>query len=114
MRETGTPMDKSRIAMFQEILKMDPNDPVVYFGLGQEYMQGGVYPEAIVAFANAVRCNPNYSAAYRFLGECFEKSNQPHQAKEVYAKGIPIAEAQGDLEAARAMTVFLKRVSEIK
>ena len=97
--------------MFLEVLSMDPDDPMVYFGLGQEYMKGGVYIKAVEAFGNAVRCNPNYSAAYRFLGECFEKAQQPQQAKEVYEKGIPIAQAQGDLEAAKAMTAFLRRVS---
>lgn len=97
--------------MFLEVLAMDPNDPMVHFGLGQEYMKAGVFPKAIEAFAAAVRCNAHYSAAYRFLGECYEKAQQPLEAKATYEKGIPIAQAQGDLEAAKAMSVFLKRVA---
>ena len=103
-------MDKSRIEMFKDVIKMDPSDPVVWFGLGQEYMHVALYSEAVEAFESALRLNPNYSAAYRFLGECFEKSGQPQKAKEIYEKGIPIAEKQRDLEAAKAMMAFLKRV----
>ena len=97
--------------MFKEVLKSDPNDPMVYFGLGQEYMREGKLIEAIEAFENAVRLNPYYSAAYRFLGESLERMDQPSKAKAIYEKGIPIADKQGDLEAAKAMKVFLKRVS---
>lgn len=103
-------MDEERIAMFKEVLKVDPNDPVVYFGLGQEYMHSSMHGEAAEAFQSAVRLNPNYSAAYRYLGESLEKSGQSQKAKEVYEKGIPIAEKQGDLEASKAMKAFLKRV----
>ena len=98
--------------MFEEVLKMDPNDPMVYFGLGQEYMRGSKWTEASEAFGNAVRLNPKYSAAYRYLGECLEKSGNPQSAKEIYQKGIPIAEQQGDLEAAKAMKVFLARLTK--
>ena len=103
-------MDESRIAMFKEVLQTDPNDPMVYFGLGQEYMRQGSFAEAIEAFENAVRLNPQYSAAYRSLGECLEKTGQGPKAKEAYEKGIPIAEKLGDLEAAKAMKAFLKRL----
>lgn len=105
-------MDQARIDMFKEVLKMDANDPMVHFGLGQEYLRGGHYPEAIEAFENAIRLNAGYSAAYRFMGECLEKSGQGPKAAEIYAKGIPIAEKQGDLEAAKAMRAFLKRLEK--
>ena len=107
-------MDESRIAMFKEVLKDDPNDPLLYFGLGQEYMGGEQFAQAIESFENAVRLHPDYSAAYRYLGECLEKAGDQQRAREVYEVGIPVAEKHGDLEAAKAMRAFLKRVKAFR
>ncbi len=96
--------------MFKEIIRTDPNDPLLYFGLGQEYFSGGKFGDAARAFENAVRLNPNYSAAYRYYGESLEKAGRLKQAEEIYKKGITVAGQQGDLEAGKAMQAFLKRV----
>jgi Tfp pilus assembly protein PilF len=103
-------MDPERLAQFQALLALEPEDTVLRFGLGELYFEAADYTQAAEQFAAIVRLDPQYSAAYRYLGQSYAALGQQAEAEEVFRRGIAIAEARGDLQTAKEMQVFLRRL----
>ncbi|HNR31403.1 MAG TPA: tetratricopeptide repeat protein, partial [Candidatus Hydrogenedentes bacterium] len=94
---------EDRVAMFLEVLDIDPEDPVATLGLGGAYMQLEQYAEAAPFLETAVRVKKDYSAAYLKLGECRERLGDLAAAARVYRRGIEAASRKGDLMPLREM-----------
>ncbi len=99
-----------RIKQLEALVNSEPGNPLFRYTLGMEYLKVGEYANAAAALREAVRLNPEYSAAYRELGRALEKDRQTGEAAQVYQSGIAIANRQGDLQTAKEMEVFLKRI----
>ena len=52
----------------------------------------------------------NYSAAWKLLGKALAENGERQAAIDAYEAGIRIAQARGDIQAAKEMTVFAKRL----
>ena len=66
--------------------------------------------EAIAHLRRAVELDPGYSAAWKELGRTLADRGQSDAARDAFGNGITIAEQRGDMQAAREMRVFLKRL----
>jgi Tfp pilus assembly protein PilF len=86
------------------------DDALLRFGLGNEYLKAGDARAAAEHLRAAVRHNPGYSAAWKLLGKALEESSAEAEALAAYREGIRIAEAAGDKQAAKEMTVFARRL----
>lgn len=82
------------------------------FSLGGAYLREKRYPQALSHLARAVELDPKYSAAWKLFGRCLSESGQPDRAREIYDRGIAVAREQGDMQAAREMAVFRKRLKD--
>ncbi len=102
--------DDSRIQKVQELLAKDPRDPMLHFGLGNELSKNGRFAEAVESFEEAIRVNPNYTAAYRQLGKSLEKLGRKDEARRSYKDGIAAGLETGDLQTVKEMKVFLRRL----
>jgi len=80
--------------------------------LGKEYAAAGDFAAATPHLEQAVALDPRYSAAYRELGVVLEKLGRDAEATDVFRRGIAVADETGDLQTAKEMTVFLKRLAE--
>jgi Tfp pilus assembly protein PilF len=80
------------------------------YALGQECLKDGDLVTAIDHLRQAVDQNPRYSAAWKALGDAHKRAGSIDRAIDVYERGIAAANAAGDVQAAREMTVFLKRL----
>ena len=60
--------------------------------------------------SSAVDRDPNYSAAWKALGKALVASGKDSAALAAYEKGIAVADARGDIQAAKEMGVFAKRL----
>ena len=60
----------------------------------------------------AVVLDPNYSAAWKLLGNALNEADQLAAALLAYQSGIAVAEKRGDKQAAKEMTVFAKRIEK--
>ncbi len=105
-------MDTERLAQFQQLLELDPTDTVVRFGLGELYFEGKDYARAAEQFAEIIRLDPQYSAAYRYLGQSYAALGRRGEAVETFERGIAVAEARGDLQTVKEMRVFLRRLQQ--
>lgn len=94
----------------QRMLERGQDSPLLRFALGQECLKTGDLVSAIDHLRQAVDQNPRYSAAWKLLGEAQLRAGSPDRAAEVYERGIAAAREAGDLQAAKEMTVFLRRL----
>ena len=92
------------------MLQRGQDSPLLRFSLGSECLKEGDQLAAIGHLQEAVQQNPAYSAAWKKLGEAYVASGATARAEAVYLRGIAAAEAQGDVQAAREMQVFLRRL----
>lgn len=105
-------MEQTKIDMFKKVLAMEPDDPLMNYGLGVEYAHAERHEEAVEVFRKAIEHKEDYSAAYRELGKSLTALGQTEEAIPVFEKGIPIAEENGDIQTGKEMAVFLKRIKD--
>ena len=80
------------------------------FSLGNEYSKAAEYGKAAEHLRRAVDLDRHYSAAWKMLGRVLAENGRESEAIAAYREGIAIAEKKGDRQAAKEMTVFLKRL----
>jgi tetratricopeptide (TPR) repeat protein len=101
--ETGVADRKRRAEMFRKVLKIDPDDAVGNFGLGELLVEEGRYAEAVDHLERALAADPRYSAALLALGRACEGADDLAAARETYRRGVDVAAARGDLATANKM-----------
>jgi Flp pilus assembly protein TadD len=99
-----------RIAEFEEVVGLMPDDPVVRFGLAGVYLEAGRAEDAAREYREAIRLKPDYSAAHRGLGRALERAGRVAEARAAYARGLDVARETGDLQTGKEMEVFLRRL----
>jgi len=97
---------------FEALLASGKDDALLRFGLGMHYLKGGDASRAALHLRAAVGHDPAYSAAWKLLGKALESSGDKDGAADAYRRGIDAATARGDKQAAKEMTVFLKRIGK--
>lgn len=101
---------RERIGMFHEVLEIDPDDAVATFGLGKAYIQLNAFDEALPHLEQAVKLQPDYSAAWLDLGKCHEFLGHTGAALAAYREGIRAASKKGDLMPMREMERRMKEL----
>jgi uncharacterized protein HemY len=96
------------------MLERGQDSPLLRYSLGQECLKTGELVTAIDHLRQAVDQNPRYSAAWKALGEAHARAGSPDRAAEVYERGIAAAREAGDIQAAKEMEVFLKRLHKAR
>lgn len=102
------------IAAFEKLLDGPRDGALLRFGLGQEYLKIGDLPRAVAMFESAVERDPQYSAAWKALGKARAENGQRELARQALERGITVAEARGDVQAAKEMKVFLRRLNRVE
>lgn len=98
------------IANLQKLLDGGRDDALLRFGLGKALLDDGAPEEAAGHLRRAVAHDPGYSAAWKLLGKALAAAGHPEEAAAAYEKGIAAAEGKGDIQAAKEMRVFLRRL----
>jgi len=101
-----------RIDSLLAMLKAGQDTALLRFSLGSEYLAQQKYEAAIEHLKAAVKLDRNYSAAWKILGRALLAAGRNNEARSVYTSGIVIAQAKGDVQAAKEMHVFLKRLEK--
>jgi len=92
------------------MLSRGQDNALVRYGLGTEYLKLQQYKHAIMHLQKALEFDAKYSAAWKLLGKALAGAGQTAEAIAAYEQGIHAAEAKGDVQAAKEMRVFLKRL----
>lgn len=100
-------MANPKIEQFKKVLKMDPQDDTMWFGLGKAYMGDENWEEAISALDQCIAVKPSYSAAYYALGQALQRHGDLDRCQSVCTKGIEVATENKDL-------LVIKQLEELK
>lgn len=99
-----------RIESLEKMLGGPRDGALLRFSLGNEYLKAESPAQAAEAFQAAVDRDPNYSAAWKALGKALAAVGNEAGALIAYERGIAVAEAKGDIQAAKEMNVFARRL----
>lgn len=94
----------------EALLAKGTDNALLRFGLANEYLKLGQLEQAIGHLRKAVTHDPKYSAAWKRLGKALADAGHKAEAIRAYEDGIRVAQEKGDVQAAKEMRVFLKRL----
>jgi Tfp pilus assembly protein PilF len=93
----------------ESMLAAGRDDALLRFTLGNAYLED--HPaRAAEHLARAVALDPDYSAAWKSYGKALAAAGREDEARHAYRRGIETAERKGDIQAAKEMRVFLRRL----
>ena len=102
----------SLIERFEALLAGGKDNALLRFTLGAEHLKSGDAAKAVEHLRAAVVHDVAYSAAWKLLGKALAETGDVGGARQAYGRGIEAAESRGDKQAAKEMTVFLKRLDK--
>ena len=95
----------------EKLLASGQDSPMLRFGLGSAYFNDKQFEKAAPHLKACIEQDPDYSAAYKFLGKALMKLGDSEQAKAVFETGLPVAERKGDKQTEREILAFLKKLN---
>jgi Tfp pilus assembly protein PilF len=101
------------ITNFEAMLAKGQDNAMLRLSLGNAYFKQKDFASAAMHFAKSLKFDPDYSAAWKGYSKALAENQQIPKAIEAYTEGIAVAEKKGDMQAAKEMTVFLKRLQKI-
>jgi folate-binding Fe-S cluster repair protein YgfZ/Tfp pilus assembly protein PilF len=96
-----------RESMFRQVLEIDAEDNLANYGLGNIYVEKGLWLESISYLERVLKNDEQYSVAYLALGKAYKGLNRREDAKKIFEKGVLIAAKKGDLMPANQMQAEL-------
>ena len=96
----------------ERLLLNGQDNALLRFGLGNAHFKEENYAAAAEHLQKAVAHNPQYSAAWKLLGKAQLAAGDRVAARTAWEQGIAAAQAHGDKQAEKEMTVFLKKLDK--
>ena len=96
----------------EAMLARGQDSALLRYSLGGEYLKLEQFDKAAEHLRQAVAKDPKYSAAWKLLATALADAGYKDEAIKAYEDGITVAEEKGDKQAAKEMTVFLKRLQK--
>ena len=84
-----------RIEVFRQMLESDPDNPMVMFGLANEYLKSDSYDEAIEILEKYLTYQTDEGAAYGMLARAYQAIGNPAKAISAYDRGIDVSLKNG-------------------
>ena len=94
----------------EKMLASGDDNALLRFTLGSAFIRNKKYAQAIEHLNKAIELDPDYSAAWKAYGKALQLNGNLNDAIKAYKKGIMVADKNGDVQASREMSVFLKRL----
>ncbi|WP_287495667.1 tetratricopeptide repeat protein [Pandoraea sp. CB10b_02] len=94
----------------EKLLASGKDNALLRFGLGKAYLDAQNFPVAAEHLTRCVGFDPAYTAAWKLLGKARQGAGDVDGAREAWTRGIAAAQAHGDRQAEKEMTVFLRRL----
>jgi Tfp pilus assembly protein PilF len=103
-----------RTDSLEALLARGADSAVLRYTLAAGYFDRGELDRAILHAEAALTLDADYSAAWKLLGKLQAARGETNKAAVTYRQGIAVAKARGDLQAAKEMQVFLRRLEAAK
>ena len=99
-------------ANLEKLLASGRDNALLRFGLGDACLKDNDAEQAALHLAQATQQQPGYSAAWKLLGKALHQLGRLDEAESAWTTGVTVAQQQGDLQAVKEMTVFVKRLQK--
>lgn len=96
----------------ERMLAKGVDNPLLRFGLGKGYLDAGDGTKAAEHLRRCVEQDPTYSAAWKLLGKALQAEGDLDGARAAWTDGLAAAQAHGDKQAEKEMTVFLRKLDK--
>jgi len=100
-------VSQSRIEVFEQMAASQPDDVMIWYGLGSEYVKLEDWAKAARALSRVVEINPDYTAAYQMLGTALMNQGRIAEARHAWQQGIEVATRTGAWKARQHMEGLL-------
>jgi len=96
----------------EAMLARGPDSAGLRFALANGYFREDELEHAIEHAQVAVSLDPDYSAAWRLLGQAQVAAGRDADAAQSFERGIAVAAKRGDRQVEKEMQVFLRRLQK--
>lgn len=96
----------------EKMLAKGMDNSMLRFGLGKGHLDAGNAAQAVAHLQRCVEQDPKYSAAWKLLGKALQASGDAVGARSAWEQGLIAAQAQGDKQAEKEMSVFLRKLNK--
>jgi tetratricopeptide (TPR) repeat protein len=103
-------MSADRLFQLEELLKEDPTDSFLQYGIALEYAKKGNVDEAILRIEKLLSEKPDYLGAYYQLGQYYEVVNKNNEAISIYEKGMVLAKKLGNMKTLNELREALQQL----
>ena len=100
------------IPTLETMLARGQDNALLRFTLGNLLYKQKNYEKAALHLSKAVEMDPDYSAAWKIYGRTLAAAGKQQEATSAFRQGMAVAEKRGDIQAAKEMTVFLRRLEK--
>ena len=104
-------MSQTRIDAFTAMVKDQPDNEMIWYGLASEYTKLARWDEAVEALRQVIRIKSDYTAAYQMLGSALLQQGRIAEARQVWTEGIAIANRTGAWKARQHMEGLLANMA---
>ena len=105
-------MSQARIDAFTTMLKDQPNNEMIWYGLANEYSKLERWAEVSEALRQVIQLKPDYTSAYQLLGSALLQQGQTAEARQTWQTGIEVAQRTGAWKARQHMEGLLAGTPE--
>lgn len=98
------------IARLQKLVGGPRDNALLHHAIGVEWLKLGRARQAAESLRAATSRDASFSAAWKLLGKALSDCGDTNGAGDAWRHGIVAAEARGDVQAAKEMRVFLRRI----
>jgi len=81
-----------RLEELKKLQQDDPHDPFLDYAIALELAKRDQRPGAIARLEELLAKNPDYLGAYYQLGQWYEQESRFPEAKNIYTRGIALAQ----------------------
>jgi predicted Zn-dependent protease len=97
----------------ERLLARGVDNALLRFGLGKAYLDGNQPEMAAEHLQQCLGFDPNYSAAWKLLGQACQRRGMLEEARQAWHNGLEVARKRGDKQTEKEMTVFLRRLEKV-
>ena len=101
---------KSKIKQLAQQIKDNPGDSFSKFALALEFRKQGDFKKSRILFEDILSNDPDYVGVYYHLGKLYEALDRLGDARDLYRKGIEVANQQDESRTEKELNEALQHV----
>lgn len=101
-----------QIDALEKMLEAGQDSAMLRYGLANAYWQQGDMEQTIIHASQAVKHQPDYSAAWQIYAKALERAGYEQKALEAYEQGLETARKQGDKQVENVLSVRHKKLAK--